>query len=122
MGVAFVNSALSPVPEGSAPSVQFAATLHDFRAHNQTMHWIHLGPNSGTLFTLEAMKEAGMRTDPLICFTDMGATRESPMAEREAAARRKVAFFDKLLGHHNVYLGFDDEPSSKRFEGNRRIH
>ena len=101
---------------------QFAATLRDFRAHNQVMHWIHLGPDSGTLFTLEAMKEAGMRTDPLICFTDMGANRESPMAEREAAARRKVAFFDNLLGHHNVYLGFDDEPSSKRFEGNRRIH
>ena len=108
--------------DGALAREQFAATLRDFRAHNQTMHWLHLGPNSGTLFTLEAMKEAGMRTDPLICFSEIGASRESPMEEREAAARRKVAFFDKLLGHHNVYLGFDDEPTSKRFEGNRRIH
>ena len=101
---------------------QFAETLRDFRAHNQTMHWLHLGANSETLFTLRAMEDAGMLTNPVICFTDLGARREDPLEEREAAARRKVAFLDRLLGHHNVFIGFDDEPSSKRFEGNRRIH
>ncbi len=101
---------------------QFAATLRDYREHNQTMHWMRLDYSSSSIFTLQAMKEAGMRTDPVICFTPLQARKGDSLEYREAAARRFASYCDAFFGHRNVYVGFDDEPSSKRFESNRAIH
>ena len=102
---------------------QFAATLRDFREHNQVLHWMRANGTSDSIFTLRTMAEAGMRTDTIICFTEgMQARKEDPLEVREAAARRYAAYFDRFFGHRNVYIGYDDEPSSKRFESNRALH
>ena len=84
---------------------QMVAVLRDQAEHNQAMHWMRGGIDEMGL-TIDAMKEAGQRTDVLL-----GGYPETGSAPFMAAkAKRLAKWFDKKVGHHNVFLGYGDEP------------
>ena len=87
---------------------QLVAVLRDQAEHNQMFHWMH-GKLAEVKFTIQAMKEAGMRTDVLF-----GAPRVffGPTEEVETTAKLLAKWYDENAGHHNVYLRFGDEPSA----------
>ena len=92
---------------------QMEAILRDQVAHNHNIHWMYWvgfnGKRAEIDWTLDAMKRAGMRTD--IVLVGNIAPRGSN-AEKRAHARSAARWFDDKLGHHNVYIGFGDEPNA----------
>ena len=88
---------------------QLEAVLRDQVEHNQLMHWLRSGTDTEGLITIDIMKKVGMRTD---CFVGGVSTINGSRQDMEAHARREAAFFDKIVGHHNFYIGYGDEPSS----------
>ena len=91
---------------------QFEAVLRDQVAHNQMNHWIQSegGPDE-YLFTYNLMKKVGMRTDVLVGHPGLDRSEKSQKG-REKDARLLREWFDKNIGHHNVYLGYGDEPGT----------
>ena len=101
---------------------QMEAVFRNQVEHGQDMHWFRYGLASGAdmldggarqeefLCTLEAMKTAGMRTKPLVGWiTSLGLSKkgdEATIANAKAAAAK----LDSLIGHHDVYIGYGDEP------------
>ena len=83
---------------------QLEAILRDQVAHNQKMHWIRDEP----VLTYQIMKKAGMCTDPLIHTPQM--PQFPTQKHYEAHAKRLANWYDTHFGHHNVYLGYGDEP------------
>ena len=112
---------------------QLVAVLRDQVEHNQDMHWVSGGIDTEGLYTLKAMKEAGMRTDAVvggISVKTNGSRKELEANARRQAefrkeletnARHQAEFWDKWLGHHNFYIGFGDEPSAGWLERNRLV-
>ncbi len=88
---------------------QLVAVLRDQVEHNQTMHWVRGNIDTEGRLTIDAMREAGMRTDAIV---GAASIRHGSSAEMEAHARRQAAYYDKVLGHHNVYIGYGDEPGA----------
>jgi hypothetical protein len=88
---------------------QFLATMKDLRAHNQLSHWSRgtVGPELETEMRL--LKEAGMRTDPF--FGGISVYRGNEL-QQAAHAKLMREYFDKQLGHHNVFIGYGDEPGA----------
>lgn len=89
---------------------QLRKVLRNQVEHNQNMHWIRGGNDQEVLLTLEIIKEVGMRTDWYL--GGVNAMRSGTPEELSYAARRAAAWFDKTVGHHNVYIGFGDEPGA----------
>lgn len=87
---------------------QFVAVLKNQVAHNQTMHMVGGNADAMAFDCLEVMREAGMRMDVI-----QGAAGPTGAAgeESRARARRIADEFDRRYGHHNVFLGYGDEPS-----------
>ncbi len=92
---------------------QFKATMENLVAHNQDINWLRWGLQAETFTCWRLMKEAGLRTD--VAVGGVGA------ASTAAGARRNAEAVDRLLGHHNVYIGYGDEPSPRWVEAKRHI-
>ncbi len=97
---------------------QLTAVLRDQAEHNQTMHWMRGGINTEGLYTLKSMREAGMRMDAIV---GGASVKHGSRAVMELHARRQAAFWDNLLGHHNFYIGYGDEPPASWLEKNRPV-
>ncbi len=90
---------------------QLEAIFADQARHNQTIHWMYWTPASEKEFTIAAMKKAGMRTDIIL---DGGFNPiNRSLLEIRLEAERRAKWFDRVLGHHNVYIGYGDEPNAK---------
>ncbi len=98
---------------------QLVAVLKNQVEHNQTMHMIRGNFNNETFETLAAMKEAGMRTDVIqgAVFPKSGQSPEKMRAHAQIMADE----FDRRFGHHNVYIGYGDEPGVKWLTQNRPL-
>ena len=99
---------------------QFIAILRNQVAHNQTMHMIRGNFNSETFETIGVMKEAGMRTDVIQGGVSPTWGQRDPDA-MAARARIVADEFDRRYGHHNVYMGYGDEPGAKWLAENRPV-
>ena len=99
---------------------QFIAILRKQVAHNQTMHMIRGNFNSETFETIGVMKEAGMRTDVIQGGVSPTWGQRDPDA-MAARARIVADEFDRRYGHHNVYMGYGDEPGAKWLAENRPV-
>ena len=99
---------------------QFVAILRDQVAHNQVMHMNRGNFNNEAFETIEVMREAGMRTDVLMggVAPDWGVMDPKVMVPR---ANRIADEFDRRFGHHNVYMGFGDEPGADWLAANRPV-
>lgn len=97
---------------------QLEAVLRNQAEHNQVMHMIRGSANTEWRYTVETMKKVGMRTDVLIAGFGPQVQSKKGM---EAHAQRVAAFQDKVLGHHNNYLGHGDEPGSRWIVENRPV-
>ena len=99
---------------------QYKALLRDYVAHGQTMHPFRCGWGGFDIntpkareelkFMLEAMKEAGMATKPLLRIGAVTGWQNGDAEECAAAAKKMAAEMDALIGHHDVYMNFGDEP------------
>jgi hypothetical protein len=92
---------------------QLVAILRDHVAHGQTMHWNRGNCNAETLEAIAAMKEAGMRTDVLLGGLSPPHNAQGSPRDLALAARRQREWFDRHVGHHNVFIGYGDEPGAK---------
>ncbi|MDX9867583.1 MAG: hypothetical protein RBT78_06625 [Kiritimatiellia bacterium] len=92
---------------------QFLAILRNMARHNMTIYKMRddIGPDVRRI--LELMKEAGMRTDPLIgCRLIAGGPSYDGVRKTRRAARERVRFFEETVGHTNVFLQSGDEPGA----------
>ena len=93
---------------------QFVSILKNQVAHNQTMHFVRGNFDNEAFETISVMKETGMRTDVFVGGAGPVWGGEAPAA-RKARAKRIADEFDRRYGHHNVYMGYGDEPGAKWF-------
>ena len=101
---------------------QLEAVFRNEAEHGQNMHWHRYAFNGGSmisdedrraefLFNIETMKKVGMITKPLVGWiTGLGLSPKGDEATI-ADAKAQAAALDKLIGHHDVYIGYGDEPS-----------
>ena len=92
---------------------QLLAIMRNMVRHNKTHFKLRddVGPEARRM--IELMKEAGMRTDPLIGGRLLagGASYDGVRQTRRGAEERRDFFMD-TLGHTRVYLGSGDEPGA----------
>ncbi len=100
---------------------QLEAIFADQVAHGQTMHWLPYGVGSAANErTLDIMRRVGMRTDVLMGLTEF-AWQCKDRKMMSAWAQRMADYFDRTLGHHNVYGGYGDEPGCGFFKEQRPV-
>lgn len=98
---------------------QLVAVLKNQVAHNQTMHMVRGNADSLAFDCIEAMREAGMRMDVF----QAGVAPVGPAGEESRARARRVADeFDRRYGHHNVFVGYGDEPGAAWLEKARPVY
>ena len=90
---------------------QFVSVLRNQVEHNQTMYMLRGSMDNAVFGSIEAMKEAGMRTDVFQGGAYALQTRDSKALR--AHAQRVADEFDRRYGHHNVYMGHGDEANEK---------
>ena len=92
---------------------QLEPVLRDQVEHNQMIHW-NRGGYAEMLETVEVMKKVGMRTDLLLMGPPPGLPfwMEGPEKRMKAEASLAAEWADKTFGHHNIYLGWGDEPGA----------
>ncbi len=88
--------------------------------HNQLIHWMRGDRESETRLMIDLMREVGMRTDVLL--GGLNVSGGSSRAGRESAARRAAQWFDQVAGHHNVFIGYGDEPGASWLVAVRPIY
>ena len=99
---------------------QLKAVLRDQVEHNQTMHMIRGGsmkeePN----YFWDTLREVGMRTDVIMGYMSPQGKEPEEMSD---FAKRAAAYIDARFGHHNIYVGYGDEPSAKWLEKVRPVY
>jgi hypothetical protein len=67
------------------------------------------------------MKEAGMRTDVLLGGISPQHNAQGSPRELALAARRQRQWFDRHVGHHNVFIGYGDEPGASWLVNSRPV-
>ncbi|MCI7644461.1 MAG: hypothetical protein MST10_08990 [Lentisphaeria bacterium] len=97
---------------------QYLEVMKNQKAHNQTTHWLRGDCTPEMLAELEILKAAGMRTDPLL--GGGVGTGDNEFQLRHNVLMRK-AWYQKHLGHNNVFLGYGDEPGAGWLMGARKI-
>ena len=113
---------------------QQEAMLKNAVAHGQNMHWIRgnvaktndVASVREAMSTVEAMNRAGMRTDVLLGGVEPLVRwwgRKSPITPEEARAdaAHVVRCADAAFGHHNIYIGYGDEPGWQWLRDNRPV-
>ena len=100
---------------------QLEAILADQVAHGQDMKWVNCRTASveGER-TLAIMKKVGMRTDAVVGGIDYVWNEMSP-EQSTARAYRIADYYDRTLGHHNIYGGYGDEPGAGFFAKARPV-
>lgn len=93
---------------------QMDAFFKNLAEHNQTMHMVRGNMNNEAFETIEKMRKNGMRIDVL-----QGVTTSARGESKEGHAKRVAAELDRRYGHHNVYIGYGDEPPARWFVKNR---
>lgn len=89
---------------------QFLATIKNRVAHGEDVYWFRWELFSDeTRECLQMLKMAGMRTDFLVVSVPM-PKKDATDAEIEAHFLDIAAKADDLLGHHNIYVCYGDEP------------
>ena len=111
---------------------QLEAVFRNQVEHGQDMHWFRFGLASGADFfttderkdefmtTYRAMEKAGMRTKPLVGWIVAAGLDKKGDAATLETAKRRAAEMDALIGHHDMYLGYGDEPGIKELVGSHR--
>ncbi|MCQ2389480.1 MAG: hypothetical protein MJ138_07185 [Kiritimatiellae bacterium] len=97
---------------------QLKAVLKDQVDHNQLMHMVRGSVDSEGYFTAKTMLEVGMRKDVQIGGASPGGAGE----EGIAAARRQADYWDRAIGHHNIYIAYGDEPGSWWLKQTRPVY
>jgi len=87
---------------------QLLEILNNYRRHNQFLYWTRGDCGKDMKLQIELLKQAGMTTDPLL---GGGVTVGNRFQMRHGALMRRK-WFDDVLGHHNVFLGYGDEPGA----------
>ncbi|OGV49949.1 MAG: hypothetical protein A2X49_00610 [Lentisphaerae bacterium GWF2_52_8] len=91
---------------------QILAVFKNLKAHNQTLHWVRGKPYDYEYFRqIELLKEAGMKTDPLLAGGNIQGTDGNELLMSRAARLDKKYNMEKL-GHNNVFVGYGDEPGA----------
>ncbi len=98
---------------------QLTAVLKNQVEHNQVMHMVRGNFNNEAFETIEAMKEAGMRID--VIQGGVSPQAWSPSDVRREHAQIIADEFCRRYGHHNVYVGYGDEPSARWLAQNRPV-
>lgn len=88
---------------------QFLEIMKNQRRHNQFSHWVRGDCSADVKRQIELLKEAGMTTDPLL---GGGTAAAGNKYQLRHGARMRRKWFDENLGHHNVLLGYGDEPGA----------
>ncbi len=104
--------------DGELARRQLVAVLKNQVAHNQTMHMVRGNFNNEAFETIAAMKEAGMRTD---VFQGCVSPKVGPPEKMRAHAQIVADEFDRRFGHHNLHIGYGDEPGAKWLAQNRPV-
>ena len=98
---------------------QLKAILANQRRHGVQVYQLPRTICSETDFCIRTMQEVGMRTDLLVggayptrSITWKGAKKDLTFADMVADAKRQADYYDRTLGHHNVYVMHGDEPPS----------
>ncbi len=88
---------------------QIVAVLKNQVAHNQTMHMLRGNFDNEAFETAEAMRQAGMRMDVF-----MGGVYPHNGKPEDMRRHAQIVAdeFDRRFGHHNVYMGYGDEPGA----------
>ena len=97
---------------------QFEAVLRNQVEHNQNMHKPRPGLLGGEAFDeeelklmIETMRKVGMITRPLVgCGVGTGFKRGESVEETRRKARECRERCDRIFGHHDIYIGYGDEP------------
>lgn len=102
---------------------QLRKTLVNYVAHGQDLYKNPARNDDETVASLEVIRKAGMRQDVF-----NGAVRvkrfkdpESHVGEMREHARHLAKLLDDTVGHHNVYIGYGDEPGDKWLVANRPV-
>ena len=99
---------------------QLREVLRNQVTHNQLVHWVRGDRDRETRLMIDTMREVGMRTDVLL--GGLGVQHSGGQVGRESAARRAGQWFDQVVGHRNLYIGYGDEPGSAWLVGARPIY
>ena len=100
---------------------QMEAILADQVAHGQDMKWLNCRTASAEAErTLAIMKKVGMRTDAVVGGIDY-VWNEMSSEQATARAYRIADYYDRTLGHHNIYGGYGDEPGAGFFAKARPV-
>ena len=98
---------------------QLVSVFKDMAAHNVSVHMIRGNTDPVAFDCIDAMREAGLRTDVL-----MGGAGPGQWDTWEQSQERPSIIVDELnrrYGHHNIYAGCGDEPPPSWFNGNRPL-
>lgn len=93
---------------------QMEAFFKNLAEHNQPIHMVRGNMDNEAFLTIEKMRKNGMRIDVL-----QGVTTSARGESKEGHAKRVAAELDRRYGHHNVYIGYGDEPPTRWFVKNR---
>ena len=89
---------------------QLRSVLQNMVAHNQMIHKSRFINGSETAFTIQTMKDVGMITDPIV--GGASVNKSSEKQEMARSAKHLAKWFDTVVGHHNVYVQYGDEPGA----------
>ena len=99
---------------------QFKTVLADEARHGVQCYPIWLGISSEADFYIRTMQEVGMRTDilrggarALRSITWKGHDPKLTYADMVADAKKQADYYDRTLGHHNIYVFHGDEPPTE---------
>ncbi len=98
---------------------QLLEVLRNQVAHNQLTHWMRGSTDQEIRLFIDVMREAGMRTDLLL--GGVRVQRSDNAAEMARSARRAARWFDQVAGHHNVFVGYGDEPGATWLVNSRPV-
>ena len=89
---------------------QYQQMLQNCTEHNHPLHMQDTQPSQyAVAVEMEALRaKAGQRTD--IMMGSGGFAVWEPMGENAIMARRRADFWDRHVGHHNLFHGMNDEP------------
>ena len=100
---------------------QLEAILANYRRHGQDMHWIR-SENDWRL--LDLMRKVGMRTDVVaggVKVWDWFNPNNNAVSNLEARAVAQAAYYDRKVGHHNIFITHADEPVARWWLTNRWV-
>lgn len=87
---------------------QFEAYLKNHLSHNQKIHWTFKANRVGDeLLQIDIMRKAGMKLNPYLGGFVAGNQDERVLKNQ---ASHLGEFYDRVLGHRNVFLFAGDEP------------